>query len=101
MAGMELLDRFRQGWREPIEVMEHEPPSERVSPVDLVRIDTLGRKVIVCPAGQAPHSQLVLTDQERKSLIDPPKPPPDGTLEPGHCGFTPRNTVVGRYLIEE
>lgn len=33
------------------------------------------------------------------ALVEPPQPPPDGTLEAGRFGFTPRNTVVG-FTIE-
>jgi hypothetical protein len=70
-----------------------------VSPVDLVRLDELGRQVVACPVGQVPPDWLQLTEQEREALVVPPDPPPDGTLEPGHCGFTPRNTSLG-FKIE-
>ncbi|MET0511013.1 MAG: hypothetical protein ABW135_04970 [Thermoleophilaceae bacterium] len=75
-------------------------PTELVTPVDIVRSDELGRQVCVCPAGQPPPHWLALTSQERRALIEPLPPPPDGTLEPGHAGFTPKNTVVGRWTIE-
>ena len=65
------------------------------SPTDIVRVDELGRRYVACPAGQAPHSGLKLTDDERTALVHAPSPPPDGTMEPGHAGFTPRNILVG------
>jgi hypothetical protein len=99
MAGMDMLDRFRQGWHEPVEVVEHEPPGELVTPTDIVRVDDLGRHVVVVPAGTVPHSRVALSAQDRDALIEPPEPPKDGTLEPGHAGFTPRNITLG-FTIE-
>ena len=50
MASLESLEqtlgRFR---RQEFKLVEHTPPSEKVSPVDIVRKDELGRKVVVCP----------------------------------------------------
>ena len=80
-------------------MLEHKPPTEPVTPVDIVRSDELGRQVCVCSAGQPPPHWLALTRQEHRALVEPPAPPPDGTLEPGHAGFTPRNVRVG-YTIE-
>jgi hypothetical protein len=99
MASIELLERLRGGYRERVEVFEREPPRELVAPDDIVRVDGLGRNVVACPAGQSPPHWLQLTSKERDGLVEPPQPPPDGTLEPGHAGFTPRNTVVG-YIID-
>lgn len=101
MASFELLERLRgTGFREHIELVEHTPPTEPVTPIDLIRTDELGRQVCVCPAGQPPPHWLALTGQERRALVEPPQSLPDGWLEPGHCGFTPKNTVVGRWTIE-
>ena len=84
MASLELLERLRSGFREPVEVLERKPPRELVTPVDIVRTDALGRQVVACPAGQSPPTWLHLTDAERQALVDPPDPAEDGTLEPGH-----------------
>lgn len=96
---MELLDRFRAGWSPPVDVLEHEQPRELVASVDINRTDALGRTVCACPAGQTPPNWLKLSKAERDSLVAPAPPPPDGSLDPGHCGFTPRNVRVG-YGIE-
>jgi hypothetical protein len=98
MASLDLLERLRP-YRHQVEVVEHKPPTELVAAEDIVRVDELGRRVVACPAGKTPAHWLQLTEQERDALIEPPDPPPDGTLEPGYCGFTPRNVVVG-YTIE-
>jgi hypothetical protein len=95
MAGMELLERLREGWRPPLDVLEHEQARELVTPVDIVRTDALGRQVVACPAGQTPPHWLQLTNAERDTLTEPPPPAPDGTLEAGAAGFTPRNVRVG------
>ena len=100
MADMGLFDGLRQGWRPPVEVVEHEPPGERVTPTDIVRVDDLGRPVVVVPAGTVPHSRVALSAKERDALTEPPPPPPEGTLEPGHAGFTPRGIVMGNFTIE-
>lgn len=85
---MDLLERLRgTGFREHVEVYEHKPPAELVTPVDIVRTDALGRQVCVCPAGQAPPHWLRLSSQERGALVHPPDPPPNGTLQPGHGGL--------------
>lgn len=64
MAGMDLLERLRgSGYREPVEVLEHKPVRELVSPVDLVRVDGLGRSMVACPAGQVPPTWLTLTTE--------------------------------------
>jgi hypothetical protein len=98
VASIELLDPLRAGFHDPVEVLERKPPAELVATVDILRTDGLGLQVVACPAGQVPpHWQL--TEQEREALIVPPDPPPDGTLEPGHSGFTPRNTSHG-FTIE-
>jgi hypothetical protein len=98
MASMELLERLRGGWREEIEVVEHKPPRELVAAQDITRKDGLGRTVVVVPAGTIPAHWVKLTEQERAALVDPPEPPPDGTLEGGPYGFTPRNVTVGFTL---
>jgi hypothetical protein len=92
---MELLDRYRQGRPEPFELVEHTPRPELVSPVDIIRRDTLGRTYVAVPAGQSPHSRVVLIDEERAALYVPPPPPPAGTPEYGPGGFTPRNVKLG------
>ena len=99
MAGMELLERLRNGYRPPVDVLEHEPRPELVASVDIDRTDAIGRKVCACPAGQPPPQWLTLTRAERDTLVEPPPPAPDGSLEAGHCGFTPRNTRLG-FTIE-
>lgn len=43
---------------------------------------------------------LRLTGQERHALVEPNPPSKDDTLQAGRCGFTPFNTVVGRWTIE-
>jgi len=69
-------------------------------PVDELRVANIGqRSWRSLSAGQVPDRWLVLTKQERDGLVEPPQPPPDGTLEPGHARFTPRNTVIG-YVVE-
>jgi hypothetical protein len=100
MASLELLERLKAGFREPVEVLERKPPRELVAAEDIIRIDELGRQVVACPAGKAPAHWLELSKEERDSLIEPPDPPPDGTLEPGSYGFTPRNVVTGGFTIE-
>lgn len=92
---MELLERLRNGYRPPVDMLEHELPRELVASIDIVRTDPIGRQVCACAAGQTPPHWLKLSKAERDSLVAPPPSPPDGTLEPGHCGFTPRNTRVG------
>jgi hypothetical protein len=101
MASLEMLERFRRdAYRERVEVVKRTPPRELVSPVDIIRTDALGRQAVACPAGQSPPHWLKLSEQERASLIEPPEPPPDGTLEPLGClGFTPRNARLG-FTIE-
>jgi hypothetical protein len=101
VASLEALERLRRpGWREQLELVEHKPPTERVTPVDIVRVDGLNRHVVVVPAGTAPPHWVQLTEQERQALVEPPQSLPDGWLEPGHAGFTPKNTVVGRWTIK-
>ena len=101
MASFDLLDRLKaSSYRERVEVLEHKPVRERVAATDIVRTDQLGRRVVACPAGQPPAQWLQLSRPERRALVEPAPPPPDGWLEPGHAGFTPRNTVVGRWVIE-
>ena len=101
MASFELLERLRaSGYRERVEVLEHQAPTELVTPVDIVRMDGLNRQVVVVPAGTAPPHWVQLTKQERQALVEPPQPLPDGWLVPGHCGFTPKDTLVGRWTIE-
>jgi hypothetical protein len=96
MASFELLERLRtSGHREPVEVVEHKAPRELVAARDITRQDALGRTVVAVPAGTVPPHWVKLTKQERQALVEPPRPPPDGWLEPGHCGFTPRNVRVG------
>ena len=73
---------------------------ELVAATDIERTDQLGRRVVVVPAGTAPPHWVQLTNQERQALAEPPQSLPDGWLEPGHCGFTPKHTVVGRWTIE-
>jgi hypothetical protein len=100
VASLELLERLRRpGWREQVELVEQKPPSELVAATDIARSDHLGKRVVACPAGQQPPPWLRLTDSERAALAKPPEPPPDGWLEPGHAGFTPRNVRVG-FTIE-
>jgi hypothetical protein len=96
MPTIETLDRtLARFQRTNLHLVEHKPARERVSPTDIVRVAELGRRYVACPAGQAPHSALKLTDDERAALVQAPEPPPDGTVEPGRAGFTPRNIVVG------
>jgi hypothetical protein len=95
MAGIELLERLREGYRPPVDVLEHEQPRELVAAHDINRPDAIGRTMCACPAGQVPPHWLNLTKAERESLIQPSPPPPDGSLELGRCGFTPRNTRLG------
>ena len=62
MASIKTLERFRgTGHRKHIEVVEHKPPTEHVTPEDIVSNDELGRQVCVCPAGQPPPHWLALT----------------------------------------
>ena len=101
MASIEMLERFRtRGRREHIEVFEQKPPTELVTPADIVRTDDLGRRVCVCTAGQTPPHWLQLTRHEHEALVEPSPSPPDGTLEAGHAGFTPRNIRVGFTIVE-
>ena len=89
------LNRFR---RQNLHVLvEHKPPSELVSPVDILRTDELGRTYVACVAGQAPHSELVLTDEERRNLVDAPPSKPDGFMNPGPFGFSPENVSLGSH----
>ena len=78
-------------------VEPHRPPSELVSPVDLLRTDELGRKYVACPAGQPPHSDLELTEEEKAALVEPQPPKPQGHMTPIAFGFSPENTVKGEY----
>ena len=98
MASLESLERtlgrFR---RNEITVVEHRPPSELVSPVDLVRVDDLGRKYVACPAGQPPHSELQLTEEERRNLVVAPPPLPQGHMTPVAYGFSLNGVVKGEY----
>jgi hypothetical protein len=94
----ELLSQAR-GRREEIRVFEPKPPRELVASKDILRRDGLGRTVVACPAGQSPAAWLELTADERRSLVSPAPPLPDGTLIPGAGGFTPVNTRVG-FTIE-
>jgi hypothetical protein len=99
MASLELLEQLRP-YREQVEVVERKPPRELVASEDIIRVDDLGRQAVACPVGQVPPHWLELTEQERDTLIDPPDPPRDGTLEPLGClGFTPRNARLG-FTIE-
>jgi len=100
MAGMELLERLKDGWKPPVDVLEHKPTRELVTPVDILRTDALGRKVCACPAGQPPPHWLQLTRAERDTLREPPAKKPEGWLNPGHGGFTPEGVRVG-FTIEE
>ena len=54
MPSVEMLERFRAGYRERVEVLVHEAPTELVTPVDIVRVDGLNRHVVAVPAGTAP-----------------------------------------------
>jgi hypothetical protein len=94
---MDLLDRLRQGWHEPVEVVEHEPPGELVTPTDIVRVDDLGRHVVVAPAGTVPHSRVALSAKERDALIEPPEQLPQGHRHPNGYGFTLEGVVMGGY----
>jgi hypothetical protein len=99
---LEALEPFRAGsYRERVEVFEHKPPSELVTPVDIVRTDALGRQVCACPAGQPPAHWLQLTGAERRALVEPDPPPKDGTLQAGAAGFTPFGIVLGRWTLEQ
>jgi hypothetical protein len=88
------LGRFH---RQDMKVLEHEPARELVSPVDLLRTDELGRKYIACPAGQPPHSQLQLTDEEKAALVEPGPSLPQGHMTPIAFGFSPNGVVKGEY----
>jgi hypothetical protein len=88
------LDRFSGN---EFTVVEHRPPSELVSPTDLIRVDELGRKYIACPAGQPPHSELQLTDKERSALVEPAPSLPKGHMTPVGFGFSPSGVVKGEY----
>ena len=98
MASLESLEqtlgRFR---RQEFKLVEHTPPSEKVSPVDVVRVDHLGRSYVACPAGQPPHSRLALTDEERSALVEPPPPKPQGHMHGTGYGFCPEGMTVGEY----
>jgi hypothetical protein len=102
MAGMDLFDRLRERgpFSEPTVLLEHEPPNELVTPVDVIRIDALGRPAVACPAGQSPPSWLKLTAEERAALIEPPEQPKDGSyvVDSPH-GFSLRNIRLG-FTIE-
>jgi hypothetical protein len=73
MPNLESLERtLARFQRQDLRVVEHRAPSELVSPVDLLRMDELGRTYVACPANTAPHSELKLTDEEGNSLVEPP-----------------------------
>ncbi len=97
MNPLETLERLRP-FRERVELLERKPPRELVASFDIIRTDALGRQVVACPAGKVPPHWLQLTSNEQDSLVVPPEPAPDGTLEPGHCGFTPKGVVMGGYV---
>jgi hypothetical protein len=96
MASLELLERLREGWRPPVEVLEHEPRRELVASKDILRQDGIGRTVVACPAGQPPAHWLQLTQAERNSLVEPPEPKPQGHLNPGPYGFSPEGVSMSR-----
>ena len=100
MAGLEAVFNGCAAWVSPTVQcwLSTRPPTELVSPVDIIRVDGLGRSYVAVPAWQTPHSHVVLTAEERRSLVQPPPSLPDGTLEPGAGGFTPRNTRLGFTL---
>jgi hypothetical protein len=91
----ETLSAYRR--RQEIRVVEHQPARELVSPVDLERTDHLGRKYIAYPAGQAPHSELQLTEEERAALTPPTPSLPKGHKTPIGYGFSPEGVVKGDY----
>ena len=78
-------------------MLEHQPVRELVSPVDIVRTDELGRRYIACCAGQPPHSELQLTEEERAALVKPQPPLPQGHMTPIAYGFSPHDVVKGEY----
>ena len=101
MRSLETIERtLGRFQRQDLKVLEHEPVRELVSPVDLVRLDDRGRKVVACPAGQSPPSWLTLTDAERTGLVVAPPPKPNGHMNPGPYGFTPENVSVGGYVVD-
>ena len=100
LPSIEMLERFRAGYRERVEVLEHQAPTEPVTPVDIVRMDHLGRRVVACPAANRQRNGCSSPNRSGQALVEPTPPSPDGWLEPGHAGFTPKNTVVGRWTIE-
>jgi hypothetical protein len=96
IPSLESLERTVSRYqRQDLHVVEHRPARDLVAAHDIFRVDQLSRTYVAVPAGQAPASWVELTGEERDSLIYPPAPPPDSTMEPGHAGFTPRNIVVG------
>ncbi len=102
MAGMDLLERLRgSGYREHIEVFEHEPPSELVASVDILRVDHLGRNVIAVHAGTVPNSNVKLTTDERDTLVQHAPPRPRGYMNPGPFRFFPEGVVTGVHTIEQ
>ena len=101
MAGMDLLERLRgTSYREHIEVLEHEPPSELVAATDIVRTDQLGRNVVACAAGQVPPTWLTLTAEERDALVEAQPPPPQGHMNRAGYGFSPEGITVGEYATD-
>ena len=101
MAGMDLLERLRgTSYREHIEVLEHEPPSQLVASTDILRSDQLGRSMVACPAGQVPPRWLTLTTEERDGLVEAKPPPPQGHLHRVGFGFAPESKVIGEYVTD-
>jgi hypothetical protein len=66
--------------------------------MDVTRVDHLGRTYVACPAGQPPHSELALTEEEEAALIRPAPSLPKGHMTPVAFGFAVENTVVGEYV---
>ena len=97
---MDLLERLRNGYRPPVDMLENEQPRELVAAQDINRTDPIGRTYCACPAGQPPAYWLKLTSEERQSLVEPPPPPPEGFLHPGAGGFTPEGVRLSGFTIE-
>jgi hypothetical protein len=99
---LEALERFHgAAMREQVQLLEHEPVRELVTPVDVCRTDHLGRRVVASPPASRQRNGWPSPDPSGGALVEPNPPPPDGWLEPGAAGFTPTNTVVGRWTIEQ
>jgi hypothetical protein len=98
MRSIESIERtLGKLQRHDFKVLEHEPTRELVSPVDVLRTDELGRPYVACCAGQPPHSQLQLTEEERAALVEPGPSMPQGFRTAVGYGFSPNSVTIGEY----